>query len=50
MAGVTVAAVGSAVAGLGVAETAAFIALGALLLYAGFVVPSRSRGRATSPS
>ena len=50
LAGVALAAAGSAVAGLGVAETAAFVALGALLLYAGFVVPSRSRGRARSSS
>jgi hypothetical protein len=37
VAGVVVAATGSGLAGLGVAETAAFIALAALLLYAGFV-------------
>jgi hypothetical protein len=37
LAGVATAAAGSAVAGLGIAETAAFIALAALLLYAGFV-------------
>lgn len=37
VAGVIVAAAGSGLAGLGVAETAAFIALAALLLYAGFV-------------
>lgn len=37
LAGVACAAVGSAVAGLGVAETALFIALGAVLLYAGFL-------------
>ena len=37
VAGVAVAAAGSGLAGLGVAETAAFIALAALLLYAGFV-------------
>jgi hypothetical protein len=36
LAGVTSAAVGSAVAGLGVAQTAAFIMLGVLLLYWGF--------------
>jgi hypothetical protein len=35
--GVTVAGVGSAVAGLGEAETAAFVAVAAVLLYAGFV-------------
>jgi hypothetical protein len=37
VAGVTVAAAGSGLAGLGVAETAAFIAVAAALLYAGFV-------------
>lgn len=37
LAGVASAAVGSAVAGLGVAETSLFIALGALLLYVGFL-------------
>jgi hypothetical protein len=37
LAGVACAAVGSAVAGLGVAETALFISLGAVLLYAGFL-------------
>jgi hypothetical protein len=36
LAGVAAAAAGSAVAGLGVAQTAAFIALGVLLLYWGF--------------
>jgi len=35
--GVAVAATGSAVAGLGVAGTASFIAVGVLLLYAGFI-------------
>ena len=39
LAGVGVAAAGSAVAGLGVARTAAFFALAVVLLYAGFVVP-----------
>ena len=39
VAGVAVAAAGSGLAGLGVAETAAFIAAAALLLYAGFVRP-----------
>jgi hypothetical protein len=38
--GVAVAAVGSALAGLGAAGTAAFIAVGALLLYAGFLFAS----------
>ena len=44
LAGVAVAAIGSGVAGLGVAETSAFVAVAALLLYAGFVArpPSRS--------
>jgi hypothetical protein len=37
VAGVAVAAAGSGLAGLGVTETAAFIALAAVLLYAGFV-------------
>jgi hypothetical protein len=37
LAGVTLAAAGSGVAGLGVAETAAFIAVAAALLYAGFL-------------
>jgi hypothetical protein len=37
VAGVAVAAAGSGLAGLGVAETAAFIAVAAALLYAGFV-------------
>jgi len=37
IAGVVVAAVGSALAGLGEAETAVFIAVAALVLYAGFV-------------
>jgi hypothetical protein len=41
VAGVAVAAAGSGLAGLGVAETAAFIAVAAALLYAGFVVSSR---------
>jgi hypothetical protein len=41
VAGVAVAAVGSALAGLGEAETAAFIAAAALPLYAGFVTPRR---------
>lgn len=40
LAGVGVAAAGSAVAGLGVARTAAFFALAVVLLYAGFVVPA----------
>lgn len=40
LAGVAVAAVGSAAAGLGAAETAAFSAVGVLLLYTGFTVSS----------
>jgi hypothetical protein len=40
LAGVAVAAAGSALAGLGAAETAAFSALGVLLLYTGFTVSS----------
>jgi hypothetical protein len=39
VAGVAVAATGSALAGLGAGGTAAFLAIGALLLYAGFVAP-----------
>jgi hypothetical protein len=42
LAGVTTAAIGSGVAGLGVAETAVFIATAAALLYAGFLVPRRT--------
>jgi hypothetical protein len=40
LAGVAVAAVGSALAGLGAAQTAAFSALGVLLLYTGFTISS----------
>jgi hypothetical protein len=43
LAGVATAAIGSGVAGLGVAETSAFVALAAILLYAGFVARPRSR-------
>ena len=43
LAGVAVAAVGSALAGLGEAETAVFVAVAAALLYAGFVAPRRAR-------
>lgn len=47
LAGIAVAAVGSGLAGLGVAATAVFIAVGALLLYAGFRLgPTRSPRRA----
>jgi hypothetical protein len=52
LAGVAVAAVGSALAGLGAAGTAVFIAVGVLLLYGGFVLPAlpRRRALARSPS
>jgi hypothetical protein len=43
LAGVTTAALGSALAGLGEAETALFVALAAALLYAGFVAGPRRR-------
>jgi hypothetical protein len=43
IAGVVVAAAGSALAGLGEAESAAFVAAAALLLYAGFVTRARMR-------
>ncbi len=53
LAGVAAAAVGSALTGLGEAGTAAFTAIAAVLLYAGFVVPasgvSRIRRRPSSP-
>jgi hypothetical protein len=39
VAGVAIAAIGSALGGLGAGGTGAFLAIGALLLYAGFVVP-----------
>ena len=42
LAGLVVAALGSALAGLGEAESALFSAVAALLLYAGFVVPTRA--------
>jgi hypothetical protein len=45
LAGVATAAAGSALAGLGVAETAGFIAVAALLLYAGFAWPLRAKAR-----
>ncbi len=44
--GLGVAALGSALAGLGEAESALFSAAAALLLYAGFVVPTRASGPA----
>jgi hypothetical protein len=43
VAGVLVAAFGSAVAGLGVAQTSLFLALASLLLYAGFTISSKKR-------
>jgi hypothetical protein len=43
VAGVAVAAAGSGLAGLGVSETAAFVAAAAALLYLGFVAPARRR-------
>jgi hypothetical protein len=42
VAGVAVAAAGSGLSGLGVAETSAFIAAGALLLYFGFIQAGRT--------
>jgi hypothetical protein len=45
LAGVAVAAIGSAVAGLGEAESAVFVAVAAVLLYAGFVSASGERLR-----
>ena len=41
VAGVAIAAIGSAFAGLGAAETAAFALAAVVVLYAGFVAPSR---------
>jgi hypothetical protein len=43
LAGVGVAALGSGLAGLGVGALAPAVALAALLLYAGFVAPTRPR-------
>ncbi|MGH3006380.1 MAG: hypothetical protein ACRDOS_10895 [Gaiellaceae bacterium] len=43
LAGVAVAAAGSGIAGLGVAETAVFVAVAAVLLYAGFVAGPATR-------
>jgi len=45
VAGVCVAAAGSGLSGLGAAETSAFIAAGALLLYLGFVQAGRTGAR-----
>jgi hypothetical protein len=50
VAGIAVAATGSAVAGLGAAETAAFVAAASVLLYLGFVAPTRSVSRRLSKS
>jgi hypothetical protein len=49
LAGVTLAATGSAVAGLGAAETAVFIAAAVAFLYAGFLVPNRTRNPDAPP-
>ncbi|MDQ3668980.1 MAG: hypothetical protein M3377_01665 [Actinomycetota bacterium] len=43
VAGTMIAALGSALAGLGAAETAAFVAVAALFLYLGFTLASRGR-------
>ena len=43
VAGVTVAAAGTALSGLGAAKTAIFVAIAALLLYGGFTAPSGTR-------
>jgi hypothetical protein len=48
IAGVAVAATGSALAGLGEAGTAAFIALGVVLLYSGFVLSGAPRAQPAS--
>jgi hypothetical protein len=50
VAGVAVAAAGSGLSGLGVAETSAFIAAGAVLLYLGFIQASRTQPRTLAPS
>jgi hypothetical protein len=44
LAGLAVAAVGSALAGLGAAQTAAFFVIAALFFYTGFTVSSGKRG------
>jgi hypothetical protein len=49
VAGVVVAAAGSGLAGLGVAETAAFVAAAAVLLYLGFVAPADYSSPLKSP-
>jgi hypothetical protein len=43
LAGVSVAALGTALSGLGAAKTAIFVAIAALLLYGGFTVNPRRR-------
>ncbi len=43
LAGVSVAALGSGLAGLGVGTLAPAVAVAAVLLYAGFVIPARPR-------
>jgi hypothetical protein len=50
LAGVAVAAAGSALAGLGAAQTAVFIAVAVILLYCGFVTPSVPRLSARAAS
>ena len=45
LAGVAAAAAGSALAGLGVAETAFFLAIGAILLYGGFLLSGKDSFR-----
>jgi hypothetical protein len=50
LAGVGVAALGSALAGLGAAETAGFAAAAVVLLYLGFVPPGRGRLRTRKPA
>jgi hypothetical protein len=49
LAGLAVAAVGSALAGLGEAESSLFTALAVVLLYAGFVIPRRASSPAADP-
>ncbi|MBD0290941.1 MAG: hypothetical protein ICV74_06775 [Thermoleophilia bacterium] len=49
VAGTAVAAGGSALAGLGAAETSAFVALAAALLYAGFLTASETEGTRLRP-
>jgi hypothetical protein len=49
LAGLAVAAIGSALAGLGKAESSIFTAAAVVLLYAGFVIPRRASGPATDP-